>query len=178
MNYFDLFVIIVLGFAVIRGLQKGFVFELASLVALVLGIVGAVFLSGVTAQWLSNYITSKYISIISFVFLLVGIIIIVFLLAKVIDTMIKALALGWLNRIMGAVLAAVKAAFGISLIVFVLEFSGFGNRVITPETRSSSRAFAPLEWFAPAIFDLLRLNYQHLLPHRSDPDQHDTPVMI
>jgi membrane protein required for colicin V production len=178
MNYFDLFVLIVLGFAVIRGLQKGFIFELASLLALVLGIVGAVFLSGVTAQWLSNYITSKYISIIAFVFLLVGIIILVFLIAKMIDTMIKALALGWLNRIMGAMLAVVKAAFGISLVIFVLEFSGFGNRIIPPETRSSSRAFSTLEWIAPATFDLLRLNYQHLLPHIEEPNQSDTPVIV
>ena len=178
MNYFDLFVLVVLGFAVIRGLQKGFVFELASLLALVLGIVGAVFLSGVTAQWLSNYITSKYISIIAFVFLLVGIIILVFLVAKMIDTMIKALALGWLNRIMGALLAIFKAAFGISLVIFVLDFSGFGNHVISPETRNSSRAFAPLERIAPATFDLLRLNYQHLLPHNDETEQQTAPVIV
>lgn len=178
MNYFDLFVLVVLTFALIKGLKKGFIIELASLIGLVLGIAGAIFFSGVTAQWLSGFITSKYLSIIAFVFLLVGIIILVFLLAKMVDSMVKALALGWLNRIMGAFFAIIKSAFGISLLIFVLEFSGYGMRVIPTETRENSHTFSTLEWLAPATFDLLQLNYQHLMPHNPEPQSPPASVMI
>lgn len=178
MNYFDLFVLVCFVFALIRGIRKGFIIELASLVALILGIAGAVLLSGVTAQWLANYITSKYISIIAFVFLLAGIIILVFLLAKMIDTMVKALSLGWLNRITGAFLAIIKSAFGISLLIFVLEFSGYGTRVIPPDVRSNSITFSFIQRFAPAVFDLFRINYEHLLPNDKEPATGPQPVMI
>jgi membrane protein required for colicin V production len=178
MNYFDLFVIVAFIFALIRGLQKGFVIELASLIGLILGIVGAIYLSGTTAEWLSEFIKSKYISIIAFLLIMVGIIILVFLLAKMVDNMVKALALGWLNRIMGAFFAIVKSAFGISLLIFVLEFSGYGLKIIPPQTRDSSYAFAPLEWLAPATFDLLQLNYEHLLPSYREPQAPPPPVII
>jgi len=178
MNYFDLFVLIIFAFAIIKGLQKGFIIELASLVGLILGIVGAIYLSGTTAEWLSAFITSKYISIIAFLLIMVGIIILVFLLAKMVDTMVQSMALGWLNRILGAFFALIKSAFGISLLIFVIEFSGFGLKIIPPQTRDNSYAFEPLERFAPATFNLLQLNYQHLLPSYREPQAPPPPVMI
>lgn len=178
MNYFDLFVLIIFAFAIIKGLQKGFVIELASLVGLILGIVGAIYLSGTTAEWLSAFITSKYISIIAFLLIMVGIIILVFLLAKMVETMVKALALGWLNRIMGAFFALVKSAFSISLLIFIIEFSGYGLKVIPPDTRDTSYTFKSLEWFAPATFTMLQLNYEHLLPSYREPQAPPPPVIV
>lgn len=180
MNYFDIFVLVILAFALIRGLLKGFIIELASLVALVLGIVGAVFLSDITAHWLSNYFTSKYIYIISFVLILVAIIILVFLIARLVDNIVKATPLGLVNRISGGFFAVIKAAFGISLLILVLDFSGFGMKIIPDDTRNSSHTFVFIEMFAPKTFDLINLNYQHLLPQKQEqsPTPVSAPVMI
>ncbi len=178
MNYFDLIFLVVLAFAIIRGLIKGFIIELASLVGLILGIIGAIYLSGVTSQWLANFITSKYISIIAFILLFVGLIILVQLAARIVDSTVKALALGWLNRILGGFFALIKSAYIISVLIFIIEFSGYGNKVIPPETREKSYLFIPLERLAPATMDLLRINYQHLLPQKNETPQLDEPVMI
>ena len=168
MNIFDFIFIALLVSALIKGLFKGFVMELATLAALFLGIIGAVFFSGIVTGWLSGVWTSKFIPIISFLILFVGIIIAVHLLSRLIDKLLKAIALGWLNRIAGGFLSFFKMVFLISILILTIDFLGFGERIISSEKREKSLMFSRIERFAPSIFEVLKIDYEHLTSKKKE----------
>ncbi len=60
MNFIDMFIMVLLVYAVFRGITKGFVLQLASLVALVAGIYLALKFSGFTARFLIKYWSVDY----------------------------------------------------------------------------------------------------------------------
>lgn len=164
MDTFDIIVGIVLIFFFFKGLKNGFIIELASVVALVAGIIAAVLFSDVVSQWLSEYITTRFISILSFFIVLIVVVIGVNLLAKMLDHLVKAIALGWLNRVIGALFGMLKAALIISVLLLLLDVFGLSQKWFTPEMKNSSYLFVPLEKLAPATLDLINVKIDHLLP--------------
>jgi membrane protein required for colicin V production len=165
MNIFDVIILIITSISLIIGIKKGFIMAIATLVASILGIIGAVLFSGIVAGWLSeNKTFGNYVPIISFLILFVGIIIAVLLLAKLIDTLIKTVHLGWLNRIGGGIFLVFKTMFLVSIFILIIDFFGFGTKIISYEKREKSFLFAPIERFAPATFNLFKIKYEHLMP--------------
>jgi membrane protein required for colicin V production len=165
MASFDITMLVIIGIALIIGIKKGFVMAIATLAALFLGIIGAVLFSGIVAGWLSENQTFKNnIPIISFLILLTGIIIAVLLLAKLIDSLIKAVKLGWLNRIAGGIFYVFKMMFLVSIFILIFDFFGYGTQIISPQKREKSFLFTPVKRFAPATFDVLKIEYEHLKP--------------
>ena len=79
MNWLDFIIIILLVFGLARGFINGFIKELASLLALILGIWGAIKFSVFTAEKLYDYfdMTGQYVGIISFLITFVIIVIII-----------------------------------------------------------------------------------------------------
>jgi len=164
MGTFDIIVGIVLIFFFLKGLKNGFIIELASIVALVLGIIAAVLFSEVVSQWLSEYITTRFISILSFFIVLIAVVIGVNLLAKMLDHLVKAIALGWLNRLIGALFGMLKAALIISVLLLLLDVFGLSQKWFNSEMKNSSYLFIPLEKLAPATLELINVKIDHLLP--------------
>ncbi|MCL2073440.1 MAG: CvpA family protein [Marinilabiliaceae bacterium] len=169
MTLLDFIILIIVGISCVRGIFKGFVSELATLVALILGIMGAVFFSGLVSKWLSSYISTQYIPVVAFIILFIGIVICVHLLSKIIDKLLKAISLGWLNKLMGGVFASLKVTLLISIFILVIDVLGFGTKIISPHLRESSLIFSPVQKFAPATFNIFSLGYEHLAPkNRTD----------
>lgn len=164
MGTFDIIVGIVLIFFFLKGLKNGFIIELASVVALVLGIIAAVVFSDAVSQWLSDYITTRFLSILSFFIVLIAVVIAVNLVAKMLDRLIKAIALGWLNRLIGALFGVLKAALIISVLLLLLNVFGLSQRWFSTEMKSSSYLYRPLEDLAPKTLDLINVKIDHLLP--------------
>ena len=85
----------------LRGLVKGFIVEIASLLALILGVYGAIRFSGFMAEWLVNYISwqASYIDLAAFGLTFTLIIIAVSMLGKFFTKLAKIIMLNWLNRV-------------------------------------------------------------------------------
>jgi membrane protein required for colicin V production len=164
MSVFDIVTGIILLFFFLKGLKNGFIIELASLSALILGIIIAVMFSEMFASWISGYFTSRFVSVLSFFLIFIGVVILVHLFAKLLDNLIKAIALGWFNRLAGAAFGLVKSAFLVSAIILAMEAFGWGDKLFTDKTRTESYLFNPLHEFAPATLNLFNINFEHLLP--------------
>src|SRR3990172_5110847 len=102
MNWIDIFICIPLVWGLYKGFSKGLVIELASLAAFFIGIWGAIhfsdFVSGLLQGW---GLTSKYLPVISFCLIFLGIIIAIYAFGKFIDKTIKAASLNIINKITG-----------------------------------------------------------------------------
>jgi len=158
MNYFDIVVGIILVLAIVKGFKNGLIIEFASLAALVLGVVGAIRFSNFTEVWLSQHFTNDYISIMAFLITFIAIVVGVHLVAKVVDKLVKAIALGMINRVLGALFALVKVGFIVSILLAVFNSFDRTFNLIPEDVRESSVLYLPLSKFAPDLFPYLNFN--------------------
>ena len=115
MNYLDIILAIPLLWALYKGFSKGLIIEVASLIAIVLGVYGAIHFSYFITNAL--HLTSSYSPLISFAITFLIIVIVVYLLAKMLEKSVDLLALGFLNKLAGAIFALLKIAFIVSVLL-------------------------------------------------------------
>jgi len=157
MNYVDIILGILLILSAIGGFSKGFVEELAGLVALILGIWVAIHFSDIVGQFLTGTfnLTFKHLHIAAFIITFIVVVILVHIIGSMVNKMVKAVSLGFLNRLAGLAFGAIKGALILS--VFLVIFDKIDNdvHIISPESKSESRLFTPMRNFAPGIFPFL-----------------------
>ena len=157
LNYFDVLIAILLLWSAYRGITKGFLIMAASLAALILGVWGAIRFSDITAGLLIEHLDlqSKYTALIAFALTFVGIVILVHLFARAMDKLVKAVALGFANRIAGLAFAVLRTAFLISIILVILNSIDRRAPFIPDQHKENSLLYGPLSKLAPSIFPYL-----------------------
>jgi len=158
MNILDIIFLVPLLFALYRGFKKGMVHMIASLAALVLGILGAVKLRPLFASLLDSIfnIDPAHMNAIAFAVAFVCIVIVVHLAAFFLDKLIKAVALNFVNRLLGMAFGLLVTAFVISMILWPLNQVNENRQIIKPEHIEGSLLYKPLSAIAPAVFPYLK----------------------
>ena len=130
MNYFDVLVLIILTYGFFSGFFKGFVVEIAGMLALIFGLLGSFKFSNVLGNIIEVFIDwdSKTVQIICFILLFILIIYSISLLAKMITKTLKLIALSWLNRILGGFFGFLKWAVVLSAFTLIINEV---NKIIT-----------------------------------------------
>lgn len=154
MNVFDIIITVLLLFGFVKGLMKGLFVEIASLVAIIAGVYGAIHFSYFIAEILKDTIDwdEKYISLTAFAGTFIIIIVVVALLGKAFTKLADFASLGMLNKILGGVFGALK--IGLILSVLFLFFNKMNNTLpfVKKETIDESILFLPVKKIAPTIF--------------------------
>lgn len=158
MNYLDLIFLIPLLFALYRGFTKGLIHMVASLAALLLGIFGAIKLRPMFASLLDALfdISPDYLNVIAFTVAFICIVMVVHLVAFVVEKLIKAVALSFVNRLLGMAFGLLVTAFVISMILWPVNQINAERQIIKPERIEGSILYRPLSKLAPSIFPYLR----------------------
>lgn len=138
--YFDIILTVPLLWGVYRGFCKGFIIELASLIALALGIYGAIKFSGYLSGFLkeSFLYDSQYLPVISFAITFILIVIGVHLLARLIETIVNIAALKPVNKIAGALFGLFKAGLIIFILLFILKSTDEKLKWLPEELKTES----------------------------------------
>ena len=157
MNYIDIIIIIILAIAMIRGFINGFVREIASLAALILGIWGAIKFSSFTAARLYDYfdMTGKYVGIIAFVITFIIIVIIIHFIGMLVDKLMEAVALGFINKLLGIGFGLLKSVLIMSVVFVVLNAIDEHRPFLPKEKIQGSMLYNPVSDIAPAIFPII-----------------------
>lgn len=154
MNTFDIILAALLVFGFVRGLLKGLFVEVASLVALIAGIYGAIHFSYFVGDQLVDYVSweERYITIVSFAITFAIIVIAISLLGKMFTKMADFAALGFLNKLLGGVFGALK--IGLILSIVLLVFSKLNDTIpfISEDQKEDSVLYEPLKNLAPTLF--------------------------
>ncbi len=171
MNYFDIILIIPLLWGVYVGYTKGLVLNVASLLALLLGIWGACIFSKQVADSLMQHTGAdeRYMPVIAFIITFLLVVIGVHLLAKLLNKLIKAIALSFVNRMLGVVFSVGKNALFLSVFLLILNFIDARFPFISPKMKQQSLLYNPLSKIVPTIYPYL--NFQEIeLPEISVPE--------
>ena len=157
MNFIDIIFIILFILAGINGYKKGLIVELASLAALILGIWGAFEFSDITAEFLvDNFNWSwDHLNVASFIITFAVIVILVHIIGSVLNKMIEAAMLGFLNRLAGIVFGVLKSALILSVILVVFDRIDRDVNIIPEDKKAESRLYQPIRNFVPSIFPFI-----------------------
>ncbi len=157
MNYLDAILGIILIVSAINGFSKGFVEELAGLVALVLGIWAAIHFSDLVGEFLTTTfnMTFRHLHIVAFIVTFIGVVILVHIIGSIVNKMVKAIRLGFLNRLAGLAFGAVKGALILSVLLVVFDKIDKDVHIVSVETKAESKLYTPIRNFAPGIFPFL-----------------------
>lgn len=160
MNWLDIALGIPLLWFTFKGFRNGFVIELASLAALVLGIFVALHFSFYAEDYLrENFeIADRYLHIISFALTFLIVALVVFLAGKIIHKLISIIALGFLNRLAGGIFGLLKAALVLSVILYFINGFNLSSSIIKPEVKENSYLYGPVESVVPMIIPWIDLD--------------------
>ena len=121
MNFFDITVIVILGYCLIRGIFRGLVKELSSIIGVFGGFYAAYTYYPILAKPLSKWIANTgYLNLLSFMIIFCGVFIIISILGIIINYLLKIVFLGWLDRVSGAMFGAVKGILIVSVLLIAL----------------------------------------------------------
>jgi len=159
----DLIMLVLFVPAVISGISKGFIRQIAGLLALMLGIWAgyhfSYFLSDKMNIWLNSI--SSFVNILSFALIFGLVLLGVSLIGQLISGLIKLALLGWLDKILGIFFATIKAAFILSVFIYILNSLDALWSFLPKEYLAKSGLYSIIEQIAPTVFPYLK-ELQHV----------------
>lgn len=114
----DLVIVVFCAFLVAKGIWKGFVKEIAGIVAVIGGVAVSFLFHARVQPYISAFVGEKYIQLVSYVIIFLGFYLIVMMLGKLLDKILRSIMLGGINRVLGALFGLIKACFWLTLLTF------------------------------------------------------------
>lgn len=122
MNWLDIAILAPLLFGLIMGLIRGLVSELNAILSVLLAIVGIRLFGQEVAGWIHR--TTEWhmeiCTVLGYVLLFLVIVIVLHLLGKAFQRLLKKIQLGWVNRLLGALCGTLKWAVIVLFLVFLV----------------------------------------------------------
>lgn len=158
MNVLDIILLICFIPAVIQGIRNGFIAQVISIAALILGVWASARFTPEVSTWLAQYITvsDQVMKVISFTVILLMSFLVLALIGKFLEATFKLVMLGWLNSLLGAVFSLIKAGLVIGLVI--MAFCSLNNTFdfVSEEVLNESVLFPPLKKMAYTVFPYLK----------------------
>lgn|SRR5690606_22785791 len=145
----DLITIILMLLFAIRGWTKGIMMAFFSIIAVLVAVFCCLKLSTDLSVWLleKGWVTKQWVLPVTYVLLFLGIMAAVRMLGKAISSTLSFFALGWLNKLLGAIVYA-----AIAMIIWSsLLWLGDQIKIIPETTRNESRLYPYLMNLIPEL---------------------------
>ena len=121
MNPFDILIIVILGYCLVRGLFRGLVKEISSIIGVLGGFYAAYSYYPLVAKWLSRVISNtSYLHILSFLIIFCFVLIVINILGIIIKYLLDIAFLGWVDRIFGFIFGFSKGVLIVSILFIIL----------------------------------------------------------
>ena len=162
---------IILIWGAITGFKKGLILSLASFVAIIAGALAAYYGSEAIATALASEVnwSSKQIAVASFAIAFIGVVFIVHVLARILEKSLDLVALGFANKLSGAIFGMAKNALLLTFIIFGIK--GIGGDIIPEDINNDCVIFPVVESIAPVV-----LPYWEDWTQKSDLDKFEEKI--
>ncbi|SNY94798.1 CvpA family protein [Flagellimonas pacifica] len=157
MSFLDIVIGILLVWGLFKGLKNGLFVEIASLVALIAGIYGAIHFSYIAGNYLAENLnwSEQYLKITSFLITFFAIVLLVHFAGKFLTKIADFAMLGLLNKIAGGIFGALKVAVIVgALLVFFDRLTSSFN-FINEDTKKESIFYEPVKEIGAFVFSLV-----------------------
>ncbi len=170
MGFLDIVLGSLILYAAYNGLKKGLFVELASLIALVVGIFFAIKFSFIIRSIIQSYVSwsPKYIEITAFGLTFLVVVIGIHVLAKVFTSIADFAYLGWLNKLGGAGFSILKTVLALSIALSLFQKMNINNIIIKQETLDKSIFHNPIVEVSKFIYPSLENWYNEIKTKTKD----------
>ena len=160
----DLVFAVLLCLALYKGLKNGLFVEVASLVALIVGIFLALNFSFLVQGVLETKVSwnPKYIQIVAFGLTFLLVVIGIYLSAKLLTKMADFAQLGWMNKLAGAFFSVLKTILTLSVVILFFEKINVNHTLIEQETLDNSVFYNPIKEVSAFIYPQIETIYESL----------------
>ena len=154
MSVLDIILGALLLFGIIRGFMKGFFVEVASFIALIAGVYGAIHFSNFAVTLLESRVdwNEKTVNITAFAITFVIIVIVISLAGKALTKLADFAALGILNKLLGGVFGALKIGLILSIVLIVFNRMNDTIPFVSEDDLKESILYEPVKSLAPILF--------------------------
>ena len=146
---------ILLIIAIFKGLRRGLILAVFSLLAFIIGLAAAMKLSAVVAGYLAETtnISAQWLPVLSFILVLIAVALIVRWIARLLEAASEAVALGMLNRLGGILLYSCLYTFAYSVVLFY----AVQIRLFDPTTIAASHSYGFVAPWGPVVIEKISL---------------------
>ncbi len=123
MNWLDVLLLLPLLVGLVRGLMRGLISEIIAIVVVILGVLGSRWMAPDFSAWiLAQFAWPKDVcDVVAYVLIFLAIAIILSILARLMNKFLRAIHLGWANRMLGAFFGVVKYGIIVLIVVFAID---------------------------------------------------------
>jgi membrane protein required for colicin V production len=145
MNLLDFLLLLPIVWLCIRGFGKGLIIELATLAGLALGILAAYFFADELQSLIKDYFTfnDQATRIASYIIIFILVWLVMFIIGKLVEKSVDLIAMGWLNKLLGAIVGIAKGIVLVCIILFLIEKFDPSQKVIKPHVKEKSMFYKP-----------------------------------
>ena len=172
MSVIDIIIGALILYGVVKGLFKGLFVEVTSLLALLVGVYGAVHFSNYAAEILLNNFewSEKTTNITAFAVTFVAIVMVISLAGKALTKLADFAALGLLNKLLGALFGGVKIALILSVLLLIFSTLNKTIPFVSNDEIEASLLYTPVKSLAPMILpEFMNAASEIELPSNSTP---------
>ena len=146
MNFMDILILVPIGYAAWKGFKHGFVIELFTLLAILVGIYVGIHFSDFIAAWLKVTFSwdSPYLPVVAFTITFLGVGAMIYFSGKLIEKMIKVVNLSPVNKAFGIVFAVLKMLYILSVLLVLIESYDEKNDFFPEKTKEHSLLYIPV----------------------------------
>jgi len=122
-NWLDILLVLPLVVGLVRGLMRGFISEIIALVVVILGVLGAKLWAKPFSAWLLAQFAwpQGVCDVVAYTLVFLGIAIVLSIIARILNKFLRAINLGWANRLIGGVFGLCKYGLLVLIAVFVMD---------------------------------------------------------
>ena len=157
-NVVDIIILICCVPALVQGFRKGFISQAVSLVSLVLGAWLAFKFSEPVGEWLKSFadVNGVILQVLSFSLIFLVVYLILLLLGKLAQNLVKVVMLGWLDKLLGMTFALLKMLLALGLVIICIDAINSTLSLIPSETLDDSVLYHPIKSAADVVFPYLK----------------------
>jgi len=170
MSFLDIILGLLLLWGLWKGLKNGLFIEIASIIALIAGIYGAIHFSYYAGDYLSQNMEwdERYINIAAFVITFIAFVFIVHLAGKLLTKIANFAMLGLLNKIAGGIFGVVKVAVILGALLVFFERVNDSAGMVKNETMQGSVLYEPIKEIGAFVFSTVLKEKEESTPETKE----------
>ncbi|HET9570491.1 MAG TPA: CvpA family protein [Bacteroidales bacterium] len=174
MVWIDVVIGLLLILDLLKGVKRGFVSEAGTIIGILAGFFLASSLGNTTAHFLLPICghSPQWSGVLGFLMTFLIVLVLILILSKVFESFLKALSLGWMNKLAGGFFCFLRGILVLSIVLNLYQAVDKDCSLIGKEKVKASVFYKPIRNFASSIFPTVRL-----FKHPEDPLKVDNKQM-
>ena len=123
MNWLDVILLLPLLVGLVRGFMRGFISEVIAIVVVILGVIGARLWAPAFSEWLLRQFAwpQGACEVVAYTLIFLAIAILLSIFARLLTRFMRAIHLGWANRLLGGLFGFTKYGLLVLVAVFIVD---------------------------------------------------------